>query len=257
MTPAKKQYYSPLKTPGNPDESIVALVREFQTAPFGFFHERELHARFYSLCHDTFPSCQTKDDRLVPTFHHRYRTVWRYVRGHRYAQRHRDIGSPGVFDFVVLRYGDILNLPYTTVLNETELHRATRRAPPEYGDMARELVQCAVELKLAETLETAETTVGDVARLEDRMMTACCKVAADQVSDNYVLGFSRGPMPDLDRARMIIDNCLRIHQTRAPEDPIRVLVATPEFVTLGGDWAVGLDFPNLDPLPAPREDCGP
>ena len=239
----------PKETPGSPDEPIVALVRDFQRSPLACHHEKELHAYFYSLCREAFTSVYaSRDQQRVSAFHYQYETIWRYRRDDRFSQRYRNVGTTATFDFAVLRGGIIQRLPFLTVVNKTELARAELRCPPEIESRyTSAIVQCAIELKMVDVHDALETTEADVNRLEDRMLAACCKLAQERVKRVYILGLSRGPLPDLPRAQSMVANCLQLYQARYPDGKRKlcVLVATPEHTVLGGDWPQGLEFPNV------------
>jgi len=237
----------PAETRGNPDEPIIALIHDFQQFPLECLHERELHAKFYSMCRSAFPAiCTTLDKVKVAAFHCQYETIWRYRQGDRFSQRYRGVGNTATFDFAVLRIGNIRLLPFLTVVNKTEEGRARLRCSPKEEFLySSRLIQCAIELKMADVHSVLETTEADVNRLEDRMLSSCCKVAQERVRKAYILGLSRGPLPDLPRAQSMIDNCLQLYQSRYPKGSLCVLVATPEHTVPGGDWPEGLEFPNV------------
>ena len=237
---------SPPDTPGSPDKQIVALVRDFQQAPYDCIDEKELHAKFFSLCRDAFPKYYTQDGQKVAAFRYQYETVWRYRQGDRFAQRHRNVGTTATFDFAILPGGFIRMFDYLTVANKDEQRRARLRCPPEseflYTAWA---VQCAIELKMASVHNALEATEGDVNRLEDRMLTACCKVAQEKVKQAYVVGLSRGPLPDLPRAHSMVASCRQLYQARYPDGNVCLVLATPKHTVLGGNWPEGIEFPNV------------
>ena len=236
----------PPYTPGSPDKQIVALVRDFQQSPLECLHEKELHAKFFSLCRDAFAEYYTQDGQKVGAFRYQYETIWRYKQGDRFAQRHRNVGTTATFDFAILRGGFIQLSPYLTAANKDEQRRARLRCPPESEVIFTSFaVQCAVELKMASVHNALEATEGDVNRLEDRMLTACCKLAQEKVEQAYIVGLSRGPLPDLARAHSMVASCLQLHQARFPDGSVWLVVATPEQTVLGGGWPEGIEFPNV------------
>ncbi len=161
--------------PGRPDEQIAVLVRDFQEAPHDFFCEQELHAHFYRLGYDAYPTkYPTTDGNSVTAFRHQYETIWRYSSGDRFAQRRRGSGSTATFDFAILQPYFIEHSDYLTAMNKDEQRRAKVRLPQQietfYGNSP---VQVAIEVKMAVFRNALEVTEGDVNRLEDRMLTAC------------------------------------------------------------------------------------
>jgi hypothetical protein len=119
------------------------------------------------------------------------------------------------------------------------------------------LIQCVIELKMVNVQDALETTEADANRLEDRMLASCCKLGQEKPKRAYVVGLSRGPLPDLSRARSMVANCLQLYKSRYAGGSLCVLVATPEHTVLGGDWPQELEFPNvavLDDLPVSNED---
>ncbi len=234
-------------TPGRPDEQIAALLRDFQKAPQDFFCQQELHAHFYSLGrHALSTRYPTTDGIPVNAFHCQYETIWRYASGDRFATRNRDHGSTAMFDFAVLQKYFIEHSDYLTAMNKDEQRRAKVRLPQQietfYGFSP---VQAAIEIKMAAFRNALEVTEGDINRLEDRMLTACCKLAQERIRQAYVVGLSHGPLPDLPRAQATVATCLQLHQARYPERHISVLVATPTQTVLGGDWPEDVEFPNV------------
>ena len=233
-------------TPGNPEAQIAEIVRIFQETPYDFFSEPELHARFYSLCRDKFPTFKTSDGKSVAAFRCQYETVWRYQRGDRFSDRYHDRGTVSTFDFVVLRRGFILYSTYLTVLNKTEPLRTEFRTPPGKDQFYTSLpTQQAIELKLAHVQDKLEISEGQINRLEDRLLAACCKLAQERVPHAYIIGLSQGPQPDWPRANSMVDACLRLYKARYPDGEISVCVATPEQTLLGGDWLEEVEFPKV------------
>ena len=234
-------------TPGRPDEQIAALVRDFQEAPHDFSCEQELHAHFYSLGRNAYPTkYPTTDRNHVTAFRYQYATIWRYTSGDRFTQRQHNSGSTATFDFAVLQKHFIENSDYLTVMNKDEQRRAKIRPPQKletyYGWSP---VQAAIEIKMAAFLKAMEVTEGDINRLEDRMLTACRKLAQERIRQSYVVGISHGPLPDLPRAQAMIATCLQLHRARYPDGSLSVLVATPTQTILGGDWAEDVEFPKV------------
>jgi len=235
-----------MNTSGTPDEQIGALVSDFQHVPHNFFREEELHARFYSRGHATFPKYSTYDGQEVSTFRYRYDTIWRYRRGDRFAQRYRRAGTTDSFDFVILRRYFIQRSQHIAVLNRDESRRASLRCPhQEEPFYTCGPIQYAIELKMAPLRYDPEVTEGDLNRLEDRMLLSTRKVAMERIKQAYLLGFSPGPAPDLPRAHCMVASCLQQHQSLYPDGQPRVLVATPTQTVLGGDWPEDVEFPNV------------
>ena len=151
----------PKDTPGNPEAQIAELVRVFQENPYDFFCEPELHAKFYSLCRDKFPTFPTPDGKRVAAFRCQYGTVWRYQAGDRFAERSRNRGSTSTFDFVVLRHSFIFRSTFLKILNKDEQTRSELRPPLELEPRYKsEPVQHAIELKLAAIAGTLEVSEG-------------------------------------------------------------------------------------------------
>lgn len=246
------------KTSASPDAQIVALVQSFQQDPYNFFNEQDLHGKFFSLCHDTFPKCGTRDRHQVSAFRHAYPTFWRYRQGDHYARGHLTGGSAGTFDFVVLRYGMVVQRTLVDVMNHDEQQRHSLVHPPKDliklphrdpiilspWNHASAMVQCAVELKMAQLRDKLAVTDGDVNRLEDAMLESCRKLALERIDDAFVLGFSHGPLPDLDRARSIIFNCLSLHGSRFPKGRLRVAIVLPTQTVPSGNWSDEYPLPN-------------
>jgi hypothetical protein len=245
-------------TPGSPDEPIAALVRDFQQRPLECLHEPELHAKFYLTCRSQFPNCSTQDQQVVAAFRYQYETIWRYRQGDRFSQRYRNVGTTAIFDFVVLRGSHVHQFPFLTVVNKIEKERNKLRGPPGLESRYTSgIIQCVIELKMVNVQDALETTEADANRLEDRMLASCCKLGQERPKRAYVVGLSRGPLPDLSRARSMVANCLQLYKSRYPGGSLCVLVATPEQTILGGDWPQELEFPNvavLDDLPVSNED---
>lgn len=89
---------------------IEALARTFQSQPFAFFSERELHGEFFGLCREAFGHATPHGTSVVlPLFRHEYNNIWRYQRAEpagAFTSRRSDGGrktGPGSLDFAILR----------------------------------------------------------------------------------------------------------------------------------------------------------
>jgi hypothetical protein len=244
--PRPPQLLKQADTPASPDERIAALVRDFQLTPLDFFCEPDLHAHFFGQCRNAFPEHRTHEGIYLKTFHCQYETFWRYPSGDRFAERRVDCGSTATFDFVVLRKEFIERSDYLIAINKNELQRKmVRRQPGAEAFDAYAPVQFAIEIKMATFRSAKEVTEGDINRLEDRMLTACRKLAQERVRQSYVVGISHGPLPDMPRAHAMVATCLQLHRARYPDGILSVLVATPTQTILGGDWAEDIEFPKV------------
>jgi hypothetical protein len=239
------EYADPLSgEPGQLDQQIAALVTDFQQTPGTFFCEEELQAEFYSRCRGEFPAYPTFDQQQVATFRYKYRTSLRYRSGDRFAEGHASKGSFTAFDFVLLRRESVSCAPYITIANN-EARRLYPSGTLLVPSEAQWAVQAAIELKLVAFQEDRTTSEAAVNRLEDRMLTACCKFAQERVGSGFIVGLSFGPLPDLARAQGIVSSCLQLYQSRRPESSLSVLVATPSQTVVGGDWHERAAFANV------------
>lgn len=228
------------------EDQIVTLVRDYQSSWQDFFCEAELHAHFYHQCRAAFPRYRNKDGIETTSIHHRYETFWRYVDGDRFAKRHQSLGDYATFDFVFLRDVFIQTSSLRGLTNRYEPAKALARNYPGTDMQTRDIaIVCAIEIKLASPGEDGEVDRYDINRLEDRMLDAVRKIAAERIQRAFIVGLSQGPPPDLSRAQAIVAMCMQLHSARYPEGNLSVAVATPQQTVLGGEWSEEADFPRV------------
>ncbi|MBS0210331.1 MAG: hypothetical protein JSS27_15405 [Planctomycetes bacterium] len=231
------------------DQKIVELAHRFRQDHRNFFHERELHAVFFSLCRERDVKVETQDGVPVHRFRHEYDSFWRYRRSRSdsYNQRYSDEGTTACFDFAFLNDNFVRNHSLLTVINKDELKRIAVREEIQSG--APHPVDAAVELKMAHFRSHDVVTHGAINRLGYGMAVDAVKIAVEGIQLGYVIGFSHGPDPSEEHATGIIKNCIEAHQdpTRAnplPVGNLRVVLITPKLTFLGGSWSEPADFPS-------------
>ena len=170
-----------------------------QENPYEFFCEPELHAKFYSLCRDKFPTFDTPDGKRVAAFRSQYDTVWRYQAGDRFAERPPGTAAlsrprlrgtpPKLHQSFVLPNG-----PGTRM---SDFGWSTRLQPEQEPRYKSEPVQAGHRAEASGHVQNLlEVSEGQVNRLEDRLLASCCKLAQERVGHAYIIGLSHGPLPD-------------------------------------------------------------
>jgi hypothetical protein len=225
---------------------IAKLTADFVQEPLRFFHEKELHGRYYALCRHESEEALTRDDVPVHLFRHEYNSVYHYVRERKNplcftAAYTGEQGKPVAIDFALLKRIFVERHDYLTVMNKDKLRRSVlwRDEPMDPGDGRSVALQKAIEFKMAHVRTRMDVSQGALNALSREMVIDCRKLGFESPVSAYVLGFSHGPRPDAADANSIIDLCVQAYdQTyRGPgTGDIRVLVATPTAVCLRGNW---------------------
>jgi hypothetical protein len=227
---------------------IAKLVREFQTNPVHFFHERELHAKFFGKCRHEFGTATTADGFAVPLFRYEYDSIWKYARHdpELFAHRLSDRGTTACLDFVLLRTDFVTGHRLLDVINKCEPRRRRFRDAVVWDiDNTSAAYEVGIEFKMAYRRCAESILQGQVNALSAGMRLDARKLAVERVRIGYVLGFSHGPLPDNQSAVNVVHNTLQEYTARRENGvptQLRVLLAKPGRTVLSQGWIDPADF---------------
>ena len=231
------------------EQRMVELVNHFCAAPQSFFHERELHAPFYSLCRDDLPMVATQDGHHVHLFRYEYETVWRYARRdpEPFTERLTDRGRVATIDFAVLNSDFAQGHDLLSVINKHEGKRANLRGKSWKDGGASAMIDVAIEFKMAHRRHQMDIGEGQINTLRRDMLLDARKLATERIARGYLLGFSHGPRPNQNNAEGILRAVLDEHSQRRDNVQavqLQALQVTPSDTFLAGEWEDPGLFPN-------------
>ena len=209
---------------------LKKLGAEFQENPREYFHENDIHAKFWNLGKGEFEKAETNDEEpeeaiTIDLFRHEYNTIWRYSRkgeggdGHDFngSFKRRYWGEPsagcglpkasepsvnskaGNFDFALLNNKFVSEHDALTVINKDESLRKDLRKPDidntndlEMRPVKSKAVLVGVEFKMIHFGQVKEVTKSVFKLFIDGMKGDCRKLGLEGVPYGYSVGFSHG-----------------------------------------------------------------
>ena len=222
----------------SPEHALIPVIQDFQQNPSNYIKETQLHAKFFSSCSNVFAACDTIRDEIVGV-RYMYPTRWRYEPGEHYAQRYESTGRLGVLDFV------FMEPTWDDCVHYMNVHFC--------GDAERIY---AFELKMMPFKADVAVSEADINLLQDRMLDSCRKFVQEDIEFPTVVGFGRGALLDLQKAKSTVAMCLALYQSRqrARWSHVNVAVVTPTDTVLGGRWGSPEMFPNVSEVLSPNRD---
>lgn len=220
------------------EQAIVELVQEFYDRPQDFFHEQELHTQFHAGSRERLGKAVTRDGRTVSLLRHEYETLWRYSRK-KDQYRHRYDGGVGTkaatIDFALLAADFVGSHDYLTVVNKDDERRARLRSQLDLV-----AIQAGIEFKMAHVRSALYVDRSAIRSFQKEMEIDCRKLAHERVAVAYILGFSHGPAPLQEEARLIFKSCQEQYESASPRGPLKLMLTTPESCLLEprASWCV-------------------
>jgi len=222
------------------EEQIVGLVEAFFKNPYTYFNECELHAEFFSRARSACGSATTRDGTEVNLLRYEYNSFQRYVGEDQYEQPHEDKGKAARLDFALLDENLVSNHDHLTVVNKDEVRRTDLRRRIRDAKL-----EAGIEFKMAHVSSTNVVQQGQLNVLKEEMLKDCRKLAHEQATVSYLLGFSHGPPPDANYAETLASDCIVHFREYNPDGDLRVLFTTPSYCRKWGRWLI-------DPPPNPE-----
>ncbi len=242
------------------DQQIHGLVKDYLTHPLMYFHEREIHCKFFCLGREKLGIKKTHDDISVHLLRYEYNTLWRYRRTgenseNSFAKRSSEDGKVGDIDFALLRREFVEGNDYLAVMNKEEPIRNQFRINPWPEDQNSPMIERGLEFKMAHVNSSGRERIPRVKRGVFNALRAGCKVdcrklARERVQVAYIVAFSH-ICADWFDSRFVyemFEDC--IHQWNQHYDgsvgngvgDLRLLFVKPNQCFRWGNWAI--DFPH-------------
>lgn len=240
------------------DAYIRTLVDVFQANPWQFFHEREIHSRFFGISRDACGMAHSAGGYCVHLLRQDYNTLWRYhgngddAFGIRLGAGEGDVGE---IDFVTLKQEFVVGRPYLEVMNKEETIRQPLRDAIWQPNGLSPIIQCGLEFKMAHV-----HPVGPLANRGQGVnmghfnvlgfVSDCRKLACERAGIGYVATLMHQPHGNWFNnafAANLFNECVddwnRCDAGPGPVgERLRLLIVSPDQCFQRGNWAV--QFPN-------------
>jgi hypothetical protein len=207
--------------------ALDELALGFRAQPNAYFHERELHAEFYSLARPRAGRCKTKDGDCIDLLRYEYDSLNRYV-GRAYKQPVESGGRTAAFDFAVLQQSFVHENDLLTVINKHETRRQVIRRKWITSE-ASPAIDIAIEFKMAHHRSKRIISPGQINQLKRGMLQDCRKLKCERPARAMVIGFSHGPEPYEMDAQSIIDECKQTWEG-VRTGTLVVSIVTPDLI---------------------------
>lgn len=239
---------------------LKKLGEEFQENPREYFHENDIHAKFWNLGKGKFGTAKTNDDKpeeaiTIDLFRHEYNTIWRYSRkgdnksqdfngsfkrrywgesGESGESEEKENSKTGCFDFALLNDRFVRNHDEFTVINKEEpLRNALRKLDlknPTNLDkrpVKNKAVLVGVEFKMIHFGQVKKVTNGVFESFIDGMNADCRKLRLEGVPYAFSVGFSHGELGSDNNVLKKMTACLDQFCDVSPDSKFRILIFTP------------------------------